>query len=433
MPELPEVEAVRRAIHLNCIGKKIIRSVIADDVKVIVDVSRSDFEASLTGKTIVAAHRKGKHMWIQLDSPPFPSFQFGLTGEMYIKGVAAAKYKRSSVKDIDNWPSKYSKFFIELDDGLEVSFTDKIRFARVRLLKNPAYEPPIFALGPDALLEPMTEDELFKSMSKKKTSIKKLILDQGFISGVGNWIADEVLYQSRIHPLQIASSISKEQCAALHKSLKEVIEFAVEVNADYDRLPADWLCHSRWGKKPGKINGHKIEFIEAGGRTSAYVPELQKLSEDQAAKITIKTLTKSSKKSKGEADEAESEDEEIAYSEKPKRGNRAQSNSKRPPIKRKSHKKLNEDSDDDDEDYMEDEVVKGKAVKKAATTKKTKGSKENKKPSARKKSQENEDESESDDSGIDEEWEEEKRVQVKGKMEVDKKVQAGGHTKTRAK
>ena len=77
MPELPEVEAARRAIEDNCIGKKIIRALIADDSKVIDAVSPSDFQASLVGKTIVAAHRKGKNMWLQLDSPPFPTFQFG--------------------------------------------------------------------------------------------------------------------------------------------------------------------------------------------------------------------------------------------------------------------------------------------------------------------------------------------------------------------
>ncbi|KAL6972872.1 Formamidopyrimidine-DNA glycosylase [Sarracenia purpurea var. burkii] len=77
MPELPEVEAARRAIEDHCVGKKIRRSMIADDPKVIDGVPPSDFEASLLGKTVIAAHRKGKNMWLQLDSPPFPSFQFG--------------------------------------------------------------------------------------------------------------------------------------------------------------------------------------------------------------------------------------------------------------------------------------------------------------------------------------------------------------------
>jgi formamidopyrimidine-DNA glycosylase len=222
MPELPEVEAARRAVEEHCLGKKIKKAIIANDSKVIDSVSSSDFEASLLGKTIISAHRKGKNLWLHLDSPPFPSFQFGMSGAIYIKGVAVTKYKRSAVNDTDEWPSKYSKFFIELDDGLELSFTDKRRFAKVRLLKDPAAVLPISDLGPDALLEPMTVDEFAESLSKKKIAIKALLLDQSYIAGIGNWIADEVLYQARIHPLQSSASLSKENCATLHKCIKEV-------------------------------------------------------------------------------------------------------------------------------------------------------------------------------------------------------------------
>ncbi|KAK9066065.1 hypothetical protein SSX86_015467 [Deinandra increscens subsp. villosa] len=412
MPELPEVEAARRAIEENCIGKKIKRSVVADDSKVIDGVSRSEFEASVTGKTIVAAHRKGKNMWIQLDSPPFPSFQFGMAGAIYIKGVAVTKYKRSAVNDTDEWPSKYSKLFLELDDGLELSFTDKRRFAKVRLLKNPAIVPPISELGPDALLELMAEDELFKSLSKKKIAIKALLLDQSFISGVGNWIADEVLYQAKIHPLQSAASIPKEGCAALHKSLKEVIqqsvevdadssrfpviEQAVEVGADSSRFPSNWIFHSR-EKKPGKafVDGKTIDFITAGGRTTAYVPELQKLSGDQAVKAAVKPQKKSGNKKSN--DEAESEGEEVA---KLKAKKTTQSKAKKPPAKREP------DTSDNDDDKQE----------KPAAGKKSKGSSGNKKSTARKKAEESE-----GDYGDEDE--------VKGEKEVAKKVQ----TRKRAK
>ncbi|XP_075505169.1 formamidopyrimidine-DNA glycosylase isoform X3 [Primulina tabacum] len=284
MPELPEVEAARRAIEENCLGKRIKNSTVADDPKVIDGVSPSDFEASIVGKRIVAAHRKGKNMWLQLDSPPFPSFQFGMTGAVYIKGVAITKYKRSAVKDTDEWPSKYSKFFVELDDGLEFSFTDKRRFAKVRLLDDPVSVPPISELGPDALLEPMAVDEFCNLLSKKKIGIKALLLDQSFISGIGNWMADEILYQARIHPQQSASSMSKENCSTLVKCINEVTNSAVGFDADSLCFPVEWLFHFRWGKKPGNVNGKKIEFITAGGRTTAYVPELQKLCGDQALK-----------------------------------------------------------------------------------------------------------------------------------------------------
>ncbi|CAN6706890.1 unnamed protein product [Malus baccata var. baccata] len=358
MPELPEVEAARRAIEEHCVGKKIMKALIADDSKVIDGVSRADFEASLLGKTIVSAHRKGKNMWLCLDSPPFPSFQFGMAGAVYIKGVAVTKYKRSAVKDTDEWPSKYSKFFVELDDGLEFSFTDKRRFARVRLLKDPTSVPPISELGPDALLEPMTVDELFECFSKKKIAIKTLLLDQSVISGIGNWVADEVLYQARIHPEQSAASLSKENCAALHTSIKEVLEKSLEVGADSSQFPSDWIFHSR-EKKPGKafVDGKKIEFITVGSRTSAFVPELQKLSGPQASKAASKQANK--KKGRGDVvnddvDEAES-DEEANEKEKSKKGRKPKGQGKRASAKRKSKESDDEDKDSDDDDADDDD------------------------------------------------------------------------------
>ncbi|XP_057464389.1 formamidopyrimidine-DNA glycosylase isoform X3 [Actinidia eriantha] len=407
MPELPEVEAARRAIEEYCIGKKIKRSVVADDSKVIDGVSPSDFEVSLLGKTIVAAHRKGKNMWLQLDSPPFPSFQFGMAGAIYIKGVAVTKYKRSAVNDTDEWPSKYSKIFIELDDGLELSFTDKRRFAKVRLLKNPASAPPISELGPDALLEPMTIDELINSLSKKKIGIKALLLDQSFISGIGNWIADEVLYQARIHPLQIASSLSKESCIELHKCIKEVIQYAVEVDADCSRFPLEWLFHFRWGRRPGQkavdvgadgsqfpsswifhsrekkpgkafVDGKKIEFIAAGGRTTAYVPELQKLIGSQAAKAPSKLGKKTVKGRKNENSDDDpnapgSEEEEKAKSVKSKGGRSTTRHGRKlPPAKRKISESDDEDDDDGSNDDSDETDEKTRTTKKPPAKRKSK-------------------------------------------------------------
>ncbi|XP_059291613.1 formamidopyrimidine-DNA glycosylase isoform X2 [Lycium ferocissimum] len=350
MPELPEVEAARRAIADNCIGKKIVKAIIADDPKVIDGVSPMDFKASLEGKTIVAANRKGKNMWIELDSPPFPTFQFGMTGAIYIKGVAVTKYKRSAVKDDEEWPSKYSKVFLELDDGLELSFTDKRRFARVRLLENPVSVPPISELGPDALLEPMTADEFYKALSKKKNGkrskeIKALLLDQSFISGIGNWIADEVLYQARIHPMQSASSISKEGCATLLKCINEVIEFAVEVDADCSSFPSEWLFHYRWGKKAGKVNGKKIEFITAGGRTSAFVPDLQKNTGAESAKAAGKRQQGKVQRVKHNNSDGQDEEAEAGKSEVKQRG----TNTKRASTNKKS-KESNSDNDENDSD-----------------------------------------------------------------------------------
>ncbi|XP_038717930.1 formamidopyrimidine-DNA glycosylase isoform X3 [Tripterygium wilfordii] len=470
MPELPEVEASRRAIEVHCLGKKIKRSIVADDSKVIDGVSPSDFEAAILGKTIVSAHRKGKNLWLQLDSPPFPSFQFGMAGAIYIKGVVVTKYKRSAINDTDEWPSKYSKLFVELDDGLELSFTDKRRFAKVRLLKDPTSVPPISELGPDALFEPMTIDQFFGSLSKKKIAIKALLLDQSVISGIGNWIADEVLYQARIHPLQSVASLSKESCATLLKCIKEVIQFAVEVDAECSRFPLEWLFHFRWGKKPGKVNalevgadstqfpnnwifhshekkpgmafvdGKVIDFITAGGRTTAYVPELQKLSGGQAAKLAGEQTKQMSKRKGGrkddDVDEPASEEEETAEIVKPKRESKSKGRTKKPPSKRNS--KESEDdtgsvhSDGDDDDPASEEAVVAKSSKSKNGRESKQGGK--KKPAAKRKARES-DESDDQDNGEDEKRKRGKVTNDKQPKAASKKIAASqnGKRSTRGK
>ncbi|XP_026387613.1 formamidopyrimidine-DNA glycosylase-like isoform X1 [Papaver somniferum] len=250
-----------------------------------------------------------------------------------------------------------------------MSFTDKRRFAKVRLLKDPTLKPPISELGPDALLEPMTTDEFFQLLRKKKIAIKPLLLDQSFISGIGNWIADEVLYQARIHPLQVSSSLSKEHCETLQKCIIEVIDKAVEVGADSSQYPSNWIFHSR-EKKPGKafVDGKKIDFITAGGRTTAYVPDLQKLTGEQAKKAALEPKEQTS-----DGDE----DEENLERKKGNKSKPKKAQTKKPPAKRKGKATSDNDNDSEDDEMEEkkvEKVAKGKQSKaKVETSDKPKG------------------------------------------------------------
>ncbi|MED6222045.1 hypothetical protein PIB30_118509 [Stylosanthes scabra] len=222
----------------------------------------------------------------------------------------------------------------------------------------------------------MTLEEFTESLHKKKTEIKPLLLDQSYISGIGNWVADEVLYQARIHPRQTASSLSDESCAALHKSIKEVIQYAVEVDAECSCFPLEWLFHFRWGKKTGKISGKKIEFITAGGRTTAYVPELQKLSGSQDVKEIGKSRRQTSKKKSIDDDDEDSEkptngEEDDSGSLKSKKLTKAGGGGRKP-SKKKSEKSeydndgdaSSDESDDDDNDNVENKKPGGKQSKK---------------------------------------------------------------------
>ena len=102
---------------------------------------------------------------------------------------------------------------------------------------------------------------------------------------MGNWVADEVLYQARLHPEAPAKLLTEGEVERLHSALHSVPKTAVDAGADSSRFPKDWLFHHRWSKKKagGSVGGRAIEIITVGGRTTAYVPEVQKLSEQAAA------------------------------------------------------------------------------------------------------------------------------------------------------
>jgi len=122
---------------------------------------------------------------------------------------------------------------------------------------------------------------LKQKMGSRHVPIKALLLDQTVLSGIGNWVADEVLFQARLHPEQYCDEFDDEQIETLYKSIRDVCQFAVDKLGDSDQFPTDWLFHFRWGKG-GKgatthlPSGEKLAFLTVGGRTSCYVPELQK-------------------------------------------------------------------------------------------------------------------------------------------------------------
>jgi len=166
------------------------------------------------------------------------------------------------------------------------------------LCKTPLTEPPISELGFDPILSMPDLADFSTKLLKRTCPIKALLLDQSFSAGVGNYIADEVLYHARVHPEQRCNSLSEEQIRALHQQIKDVCTIAVNANADYTKFPDDWLFRHRWGKGKGKKakegddsmlklpDGRPatIRWVTVGGRTSAYVIELQRLSGGSAAR-----------------------------------------------------------------------------------------------------------------------------------------------------
>lgn len=246
---------------------------------------------------------------------------FGMTGWMKFNVEDTAYYKQAKEEEgkPQEWPPnpKWTKFLWKCDaegdrEACEVAFVDPRRLARIRLVDCEADKirdaTPLKENGPDPVRDKdiLTVDWLSALTKRKRVPIKALLLDQANISGVGNWVADEILYQARIHPEQYSNTFSDAQIKALHDALTSVCTIAVETLADSKKFPDDWIMKYRWdkGKKDSNVlpNGEKIVHITVGGRTSAVVPSRQKKTGAVA----------------GDVDEADLEDEKPAKGKKRK-------------------------------------------------------------------------------------------------------------------
>ena len=279
MPELPEVEAARRLLTRSAVGRRIVAARVAPDPIVFQGVSPARIRRALVGRRVVAAHRHGKHLWLELDQRPWPCFHFGMSGGIEVRGRQRQRLMVEGRRAREEpWPPRFLKLHLTLDDGGEVAFRDARRLGRVRLRHDPAAEPPISLLGFDAWrgLPPLASFK--KLVTTRSSPMKALLLDQSFAAGVGNWIADEVLYQARIDPRRRAGTLTNDEIRRLRTALARVITVSVRARNDSDRYPRTWLFHDRWGKNPKAYTarGEKIRHDTIGGRTTAWVPSVQR-------------------------------------------------------------------------------------------------------------------------------------------------------------
>ncbi|RKP30626.1 hypothetical protein METBISCDRAFT_15901 [Metschnikowia bicuspidata] len=305
----------------------------------------------LIGKKVKGTGRHGKYFWLQFSPhdkfPVILLMHMGMTGNIKIEGVEShmimmenggdkrakeelelenKKPNKVILNDTSQWPPKHTRFDLvfvsetDPDDEVKVAFIDPRRLGRIwvfsdsscisaeRLLKR----HPLDKLGPDYSKDPNFDKSAvkeyttgdpdpnphdrprlgFEAFSKlilsRKRAIKVLLLDQNLFAGIGNWVADEILYHARLHPNELLSTKIKQPTNTLMRKLYDaiiyVMEYCVKVEANVKEYPKDWLMLYRWGKARKKVQattkaGLLVKYETVNGRTSSYVPELQKFLE----------------------------------------------------------------------------------------------------------------------------------------------------------
>ena len=278
MPELPEVERGRRLAEAVAAGRRIERVWCDDDPLVFDGLAPDHWREALEGRRVEAARRWGKQLWFVLDAPPHPLFHFGMAGGFKTPASTPLQLKSGPREDPAVWPPRFVKIRMHFDDGGELAMTDGRRLGRILLRDDPEREPPIARLGFDPLLEMPPPKRFSELIRARGANMKSLLLDQSFAAGVGNWIADEVLYQAGIDPRRPAPSLTDAEARRLRARLAAIVKRAVNANADDTRYPRSWLFHRRWGKRGDATTtrGDRIEHLTIGGRTTAWVPAVQR-------------------------------------------------------------------------------------------------------------------------------------------------------------
>jgi formamidopyrimidine-DNA glycosylase len=266
MPELPEVETLKQELEKAVLGQRIIGVDVYHPL-VIREPSVGEFKKGVSGATIKNILRKGKALILELSNGRFLVIHLKMTGQLIYPGGG-----------------KKSRVTFRLSGGKSLDFNDQRLFAELRLLDDWRDSKFLQGLGPEPFDLSL---EQFKGMLRqKKTKIKPLLMDQTFISGIGNLYAAEALFRARIYPERPAQSLSEKEKELLFKEIKEVLREAIRYGGSsvdaYVRLsgaPGSFVSHHTvYGRegRPCLVCKAPIKRIALGGRGTYFCPRCQK-------------------------------------------------------------------------------------------------------------------------------------------------------------
>lgn len=214
MPELPEVETVRRTLYDKVVGRRIERMELITP-RQIFHPDPDTFRAELEGAAFTEIERRGK--WLIFHLGPLR-----LIGHLRMSG-------RLYVTEPDRPRDKHTHVVFHLDSGLEMRYEDQRKFGGFHLLgpKGEGMPPGLAALGPEPLSDQFTPAVLAAALAGKKSPVKAALLDQTLVAGLGNIYVDEALFCAAVHPARLAGSLTSDETDRLHACIRSVLEKAV--------------------------------------------------------------------------------------------------------------------------------------------------------------------------------------------------------------
>ncbi|MBC7104555.1 MAG: bifunctional DNA-formamidopyrimidine glycosylase/DNA-(apurinic or apyrimidinic site) lyase [Firmicutes bacterium] len=213
MPELPEVETIRRTLAPLLVGRTITACRVSLP-KVLDHRDPDSFVGAVVGRKIEDLTRRGKYLLFHLSGGRVLVVHLRMTGRLI--------YHPPEVGPEE--PVKHTHVIFGLEDGATLHYVDPRRFGRLRLAPAPAR---LDSLGPEPLDGGFSPEVFRRHLSGRRRRIKALLLDQAFLAGLGNIYADEALYRARIHPERPADRLTAREARALYRAIREVLDEAI--------------------------------------------------------------------------------------------------------------------------------------------------------------------------------------------------------------
>ncbi|MFH1602222.1 MAG: bifunctional DNA-formamidopyrimidine glycosylase/DNA-(apurinic or apyrimidinic site) lyase [Candidatus Shapirobacteria bacterium] len=271
MPELPEIETIKKGLEKLIVGKKI-KSISAASPKQI-KPSLKEVKKNIVGKKIKKVKRRGKLLLIILEKNLVLGVHLKMTGRLFF---------RIKIDPEDD----YQRAVISLSEGAELRLSDLRKFAYIRLIKGKNNLDNILnEFGPEPFSD-LSFSYFKKLLSSTSRSIKVLLMDQSKISGIGNIYANEALFLARLDPRKSANEISEKKVKKLYEAILEVLKRGLQYRGASDQYYLDakgekgsyqdhFLVYKREGQKCFGCPG-KVKRIKLGGRGTFFCPACQK-------------------------------------------------------------------------------------------------------------------------------------------------------------
>jgi len=261
MPELPEVEIVRRRMH-EAMACRRIGQVTVHDEAILEGISSTAIVLKLKGRSVEEVLRRGKQLMCVLDDRSVLAVHLGMTGDVQVHDHPLEH--------------RHLRFSMKISNGTWVHFIDQRKFGAVGHYMSQEALLAAKRLGPDALA--ISEKEFSGRVSSHRKAIKTTLLDQSVLAGVGNLYSDEMLFQCRIHPETKADSLSSRQLKCLHCAMLDILQRSIENGSDFELLDNKYLLHDRRSGSKCPRCASVWTTVSVNGRTSFICPRCQKVA-----------------------------------------------------------------------------------------------------------------------------------------------------------